>query len=348
MKRYLVAFALIAVVCVGGYAALSLANPVAQDSGPPAAIMVGLEPNQANSLIYIADENGHFAANGLAVTLKNYSSGAAAADGLLAGEADVAMATEWVLAGRALEQRPVVAIASIDRFEQVYLLGRTDRGIRNATDLKGRTIGLPRKTSTEFYLGRFLNLAGIGLGDVAIVDVPATHAADALANGTVDAVVAWRPYAMRVQDRMRNGSVVWPAQSGQPSYCTAVTTTTWLSGHPETARRFLSALARAEADVDNDSTAARAIVGKRLNYESAYLALIWPEHRFALSLDESLVAAMQDEARWKVANNLTNATAIPDFTEYISTTALASVNPPAVRIIGGTGAAPPAAAEVRR
>ncbi len=187
-----------------------------------------------NSLVYIADEKGYFAENGLAVTLKNYSSGAAAVDGMLAGEADVAMATEWVLAGQALAQRPVRTFASIDKFEQMYLLGRNDRGIRNASDLRGTTIGLPRKTSAEFYLGRYLDLHGMAVRDVTLVDIKAPQLADALANGTVDAVVVWQPYATRITDRMPTGLAVWPAESGQAAYCTAVTTDTWLAGQPET------------------------------------------------------------------------------------------------------------------
>ena len=36
---------------------------------------------------------------------------------------------------------------------------------------------------------------------------------------------------------------------------------------------------------------------------------------------------MDDEARWMIANNLTNATAPPEFREYVDTTALAKVRP---------------------
>jgi NitT/TauT family transport system substrate-binding protein len=126
---------------------------------------------------------------------------------------------------------------------------------------------------------------------------------------------------------------VWPAESGQAAYCTAVATDAWLAREPETARRFLAALARAETFVAENPAAARAIVEKRLHHDSAYMDAVWPEHRFALSLDQSLVAAMEDEARWKIANNMTNATAIPDFRDYIDTTALGQVRPEAVRVL---------------
>ena len=46
---------------------------------------------------------------------------------------------------------------------------------------------------------------------------------------------------------------------------------------------------------------------------------VWQQNRFSLTLDQSLVLAMEDEARWMIANNLTNATAVPDFRQYIYT-----------------------------
>jgi NitT/TauT family transport system substrate-binding protein len=55
----------------------------------------------------------------------------------------------------------------------------------------------------------------------------------------------------------------------------------------------------------------------QLNYTLEYLELVWPDHKFTLSLDQSLVLIMEDEGRWLIANNLTNATSVPDFQNYI-------------------------------
>jgi NitT/TauT family transport system substrate-binding protein len=60
---------------------------------------------------------------------------------------------------------------------------------------------------------------------------------------------------------------------------------------------------------------------------------VWPQNRFGLSLDQSLVLAMEDEARWTIANNMTNATAMPDFGKYIYTESLAKVRPGSINII---------------
>jgi NitT/TauT family transport system substrate-binding protein len=55
----------------------------------------------------------------------------------------------------------------------------------------------------------------------------------------------------------------------------------------------------------------------KLNYTTDYLNSVWPNHKFTLTLDQTLVLIMEDEARWLIANNLSNATSIPNFKNYL-------------------------------
>ena len=65
--------------------------------------------------------------------------------------------------------------------------------------------------------------------------------------------------------------------------------------------------------------------------------LIWqkfgPSSQSSVSLDQSLIAAMEDEARWMIKNNLTREKQIPDFMNYIYVDGLKAVKPEAVKII---------------
>ena len=59
-------------------------------------LTVAMVPTEFNALLYIAEAQNFFAANGLQVTLKeDYDSGASAAAGMLNGEADIALAAEF-------------------------------------------------------------------------------------------------------------------------------------------------------------------------------------------------------------------------------------------------------------
>ncbi len=52
-----------------------------------------------------------------------------------------------------------------------------------------------------------------------------------------------------------------------------------------------------------------------------------------LMLDQSLVVAMEDEARWMISNNRTTEMMVPNFLEYIHLDGLKSVKPAEVNII---------------
>ena len=301
--------------------------------GTPDPVVIGMEPNQVNSLIIIADERGYFTAKSLNVTIRNYPSGAAAVEGMIRGESDIATATEFVLVSKALSQQPVGGFASIDRFQQIHLLGRRDHGIGNITDLRGKRIGVPLRTAGEFYLGRFLLLHDMELGDVRLVNVPPLQAADAISEGSVDAIVAWQPNVDTITSRLKGNALDWPAQGSQAAYCVVIGTDSWIAAHPDALERFLAALREAEEYAASQPDEARNIVRNRLSYEDTYISGIWPDHQFSLTLDQSLILAMEDEARWMIANNLTNTSVVPDFNRFIRADPLEKVHPDSVNII---------------
>jgi hypothetical protein len=106
----------------------------------------------------------------------------------------------------------------------------------------------------------------------------------------------------------------------------------WVTGHHDQITRFLKSLAQAEEYFIRHPAEAKAIVQKQLNYTDAYMGAIWPDHQFSLTLDQSLVIAMNDEARWMINNNLTSNRTLPDINGHIYTKGLAEVKPESVDI----------------
>jgi NitT/TauT family transport system substrate-binding protein len=301
--------------------------------GKVETITVGMEATAVNSLIYIAEVRDYFAANGLKVVIKDYASGLAAANGMLNGEVDIATASEFVIVGTVLAREKISTLASIDKFWHIYLIARKAPGIENIADLKGKRIGVPLKTAAEFYLGRFLDLQGMSVNLVTLINVGPSQSVNALTNGDVDAVIAWRPNVNAIEDRLGSGTAKWPAQSGQAAYCVLVGTDSWVKKAPARVNRFLKSLARAEDYLVRHPEEARAIVQKKARYDDAYMGTVWPEHQLSLSLDQSFITAMEDEARWMIQSGLTTEKQVPDFLEYIYMNGLEAVKPEAVRII---------------
>ena len=322
---------MVLVITISLFVYLDLQKPY---TGKVESITVGTVPTEAASLILIANDQQYFAANGLNVTFKNYLSGLNAVEGMLAGESDIAGAAEFVFVQEIMQNASIYNIGNIDQYLSLYIVGRTDKSISNASDLIGKKIGVALGTSHQFFLGRFLELNGIKASQVALLNVAFNEQSDALANGTIDAVITFQPFLSQIESRLGNTTVVWSAQAGQPGYVVALCTKSLATAHPEIIERYLKALVQAEDFIVNHPDQAMAIVAKKLNYTSAYMESVWKDYRFSVTLDQSFVLLAQDEARWLITNNLTAANSAPNILNYVYETGLLAVKPQAVNIIG--------------
>jgi ABC-type nitrate/sulfonate/bicarbonate transport system substrate-binding protein len=283
-------------------------------------------------MIFIAEEKGFFTQNGLEVTLKNYDVGATALDAVAKGDLDIALSGEYPVVEQAFQKKSISIIAVASKATNWYVVGRIDRGIQNIADLKGKRIGTQLKTMGEFYLGRLLNLNGLSMTDITLVATDSTQWKDAISIGRVDAVVVPDRYLNQIKDGLSNNAVVWSAHANQPAFAPISARTEWIAQNPEKVKRFLTSLKQAEDYLRNQPVEAKAILQKRMNVDAAYLETIWPSYSFDLSLDLSLIVAMNDEARWMISNNLTTETNLPDFSKFIYAEGLKAVKPESVNI----------------
>lgn len=301
--------------------------------GTVTSISIGTTSSEVNSLILIARYQGFFADNGLNVVHKIYRTGLAAVDGIFNQEVDMATGSEFVFARKVLSREDIRTIGVISRSSGEYLVGRVDRGISSISDLKGKRIGVPLGSRPEFALDRFLYLHGIDASEVTLVNVPVVQSVDALVNGEVDAVAAWEPYINQIREEMGRGFVVWSTQEDQQSYTLVMCTGDWMVENSGLITRFLKSLVQAESYNVNYPEAVKTMLQNKLNYSEAYIASVWPGYNFSVSLDQSLLVAMEDQARWMIANNLTTERQVPDFMNYIYVDGLQAVKPEALNII---------------
>jgi NitT/TauT family transport system substrate-binding protein len=302
-------------------------------SGETESVTIGSAPLESSALLYIAEERGFFSQNGVDATIKQFDTGAASLNGLLKGEVDIATPAEYALVGKAFERKPVSAIATIDKVQYFYVVGRKDRGVRDITDLKGKKIGVVRKTTAEFYLGRFLEIGGIRSDEVTLVDIDVTKSGDVIAAGDVDAIVTRPPYVMEIEQQLGENAVIWPAQSSQPLYAVMVAQNEWIQAKPELLKRLFDALLDAEKFVLDNPAESKAIVMRRLDLSEEYIENVWSQNQFLLSLEQPLIVTMEDQARWMMNNGLTGETAVPDFRNYIYEQSLETVKGEAVNMI---------------
>lgn len=331
MKKYIVVSLIIAIVIVVLFAVFSLINISSLSSGPTLTLTIGGPALETSGLIYIAEDQHYFDQNRLNVTEVMYDSGGATISGVLNNNVDIGMMSEYVMTNSILQGENITSVGSIDKFDNMFLIGRKDRGTDTIPGLQGKIIGIPEGTIADFYFGRFLELNRLTLNNLTIIDVRPKDAPGIIVNGTADAVITWHPYIDTIPGQNTGNFAVWDIQSGQLTYWDAVCRADWVPGHQIEIERFLQSLAEAEQFREQHPAEADLIIKKRLGYTDAYMATaVLPANQYGLSLDRGMIAAMKDEARWEMENNLTNTTQIPDFPNYMYVNGLQIIEPGSV------------------
>lgn len=329
MKKQLQCLALIVLT---GLLAAGFASTSCLQSRMPETLTLGIGSTEVAGLVYVAQERHFFASNDLVFVLKNYDAGATAIIGMTKGEVDIALGSEYPIVASVFLKEKISIIGSIDRSTSAFIVALKDHGIKDISDLKGKIIGVSRQAIAEFYLGRFFELNGMSLQDVKLVDVKFAQHAEALSSGSVDAVITGEPYLSQMKERQAGQIIVWPANSSQPNFSLLIGRNDWITQHPDLVKRFLKSLAQAESYLIQHSNEAKAIIQNSLKYDDARMKDAWERNQFSLSLELSLLVAMNDEARWMIDNELTTEKTVPDFYDYIYLDGLKAVKPEAVNI----------------
>lgn len=294
--------------------------------------------NPIATLFYIAEAKGYFKDENLTLTYKKFTSGRESINSVLAGESDVAVASEFPFADAILQGKAVRILSAVQRTNySSAVVARRDRGIETAADLAGKQIGLAPNTNSDYLLSVMLRESGSG--DEAVTRVPLQPAqiVDALEKGQVDAVATWQPHVANAQARFANdATVLLRALSYSEISLTGVRAQTLVEKR-EALQRLMNALVRAEDFVTARSAEALQIIIVRLAIkEDAALRQDWPHRKFQVRLDNLLLTAMENEGAW-MTKRLMTTTAVPDYRATFAPEFLETVRPQAVTIAKAGG-----------
>ena len=302
-------------------------------TGPVEPISIGATTQELSTLIWIAEEKGYFEENGLDATVKAYDTGIETKNALLAGEVDVADTVDFVIAGLGLEGIDFKVLASIDTAIIDYIIARKDKGILDLSDLRDKKIGIKPGSSAEYYLGRTLIFNNLSLQDVELIAVHPPDMPEAISQGKVDATITWHPHNYHIKNILGDNAIVWSAQNEQDVYWVIFSKNEFVQKYPEKIKRLLRALIQAEDFVKDNNLEAKEIIARRVSLDLAYIESVWSDFHFVVDLPQSILIVMEDQARWKIENSLTDATKVPNYLDYIYLDALEEVKPEAVGII---------------
>jgi len=303
--------------------------------GKAEKITIAVTPWPASAAVYIAHEKGYFRDEGLQEILREYPSGHLGLADLFTEKVDFATCGDTPIARAAVDGQPAAVIATLSEIDEaILIIARKDRGILKPGDLRGKRVGRVKGTTADFFLHIYLVTSYIDQKDVQVVDLEADEVVDALVGGKVDAVSTWSPFTIQLQDKLGGNAVVMEGPGIYTMTWNAVATKEFIEKRPETVKRFLNAILRANSFIKDHPAEARAISVRHIGTDSPLYEKEWKNYDFTAELDQSLILNLEDQARWMVSTDSDSARKIHDFTGHVYTDGLKAIRPGAVRVVG--------------
>jgi NitT/TauT family transport system substrate-binding protein len=333
--RYAVIGALVLTALLAASYAWRGWTPPERPAGPPEPMTMAANTSYAGTgLVFVAHVKGYFANEGLNVTLQSHTTGKAALDAALEGRAELATVADIPLMFAVTKGQPVSIVATISTVDKdPGIIGRKDKGVSTLASLNGKRIGVTLGTSGHFVLDVFLIRQKLSTDDVTLRDLQPEELASALVKGDVDAVATWEPYLSSLRTQLGANGVIFYGDGMYELPFNIAGTRNYVVSHPETIKKLLRALVRAERFCKDEPDAARQIIAGAINVSLENLKELWPTYRFNVALHQSLLLTLEDETRWAIKNKLTARADIPNYLNSLYLDGLEAVKPETVTVI---------------
>jgi ABC-type nitrate/sulfonate/bicarbonate transport system substrate-binding protein len=323
----------ISIVIIAGYFVVRTLLYPHKPAGPPEKTSISF--SMPHVLVAVAQMKEYFTEEGLKMTSLLRSHGKAALDDVLNGKTDFCSTAETPAMLAIMKGEKIAIIASIQTSTRNNaVVARMDSGIIKPPDLKGRTIATTRGTTGDFFLDAFLAARGISRKEIRFVDLKPEEMPDALTKGLVDAVAAFGSSLVQVRAKLGSRGITFYDEDLYTQSFIIVAKQEYISRNPETVRKVLRALLRAEDFTSRNPPEARKMVADLNGIEPGLVDQTLGDSRFSVKLDQSLVLSMEDEARWAVKKGIIRDVAGDvNYLDFIYFAGLESVKPKAVRIL---------------
>lgn len=296
----------------------------------PSELVLGRVSLPVLSLVYVAEARDLFRSQKVKVDIRPYELGREAMRDLLAGRVEVATVYNTPVLMKALEGAPLRVLSTVHSAErQTGIIARTDRGIRRAEDLVGKTIAVTKNTTAFLFLVLYLKGQGIALSQVTLVETTTTDMIDSVVSGRVDAAATWEPNLSKVAQVLGEGKTVKFLSDNFSESCLVVTTAATIEKKRPALLKFLKALLLAEEYARANPGDVFTILTKALpDVEPNVLRMIWETHEPQVTLDNVLLLTLRQDLEVLHAD-------APHFPkDLIDSSLLRAVEPDAVTILG--------------
>jgi ABC-type nitrate/sulfonate/bicarbonate transport system substrate-binding protein len=306
----------------------------AKPAAPVEKLRIALPAVPHAALLYIAAAKGYFAEEGLDVTLTPVTFGRLALDLLAEGKADLASSSEVPLVISVLKgEQLAIAATVVSVSNETAVVARRDRAIAQPRDLVGKRVGVTFRTSGEYGLWVFLIRRKLAPDSVTLVDVPPGQMVHELASGTIDAVSTWEPIKSNAQFALADNALSFTEADAYTVAHVVVGRSEFLKAHTGAIEKLVRALLKAEHFTRSEPQQALRVFADQLKLDVKTLEPGWNDFAFKVDLPQSLLVALEDEARWAMERGYADKGPVPNFLPHLHLDALLAVQPERVTVV---------------
>ncbi|HEX6526171.1 MAG TPA: ABC transporter substrate-binding protein [Streptosporangiaceae bacterium] len=225
------------------------------------SIVVGAVPAADSAGLYIAQQLGYFADEGVHVKIVPIVSAELAISAQLAGTYDVTLGNYVSYIEADAEQHArlrIIAEGSVMQPGNQAIVTLPTSRITTLAGLRGATLAVNVKNNVgTILIGSALEEHGLSLSDVKLIPIQFPFMAAALKDHKVDAAWVPEPFLSSAEEQLGAKSIFDLDQGSAQSFPVVgyAVTSSWEQKYPKTAAAFLSALEKGQATAESDRAA---------------------------------------------------------------------------------------------
>ena len=265
--------------------------------------------------VLVADDQGYFAAEGVAVRTQDCIDGRRCLQLLFDGKAQLATATDLPIAFKSFERIDYAILATFaSSARDIKLVVRKSSGIADPKHLEGKRVATVKGTSAHYFLDSYLLFNDVDTTKVTVVPLPPEQLSAALERREVDAVAVWEPFAYRAMKTLGADGAVLPSPRIYTETFNLIADRRTIAAREGDLVKVLRALERGQQFIREHPKIAQSILLRRLSLDQAFVDWAWGDLNYRMALDQSLVTTLEGEARWAVREGHVSADKrVPNF-----------------------------------
>ncbi len=170
-----------------------------KESGELTKLSLGTTSWPTNMFFFLAEEKGFYEANGVDVTIQEFSSTTESTNAFVGGQLDFCTFASSETISPFFQGAEYSVVLETDKSNGCEGLVATS-DIKNVTDLKGKAVATQLYSVDHMFLLTLLNENGMTEKDIHIVDMSIQESGNAFVAGQCDAACIWDPYFSQAKD----------------------------------------------------------------------------------------------------------------------------------------------------